>query len=120
VAGCTPRCFCTRPRCFSIDSRLMSPFTQKASPWDSVGTMATGTSAFWRDDKGYGRIVGDDGEEFFVHLSGIPGDAAIVRSLTEGQRVSFIVGLHVAADDDPEYPDETVRRVAIDVSPLQR
>jgi cold shock CspA family protein len=80
--------------------------------------MPTGTVAFWRDEKGYGRIVGDDGEEFFVHLSGISAEPDAYRSLTAGQRVAFIVSVYVAADDDADYPDEAIRRVADDVRPL--
>jgi cold shock CspA family protein len=50
--------------------------------------MPTGKVLFWRDRKGYGRILGDDDEAFFVHFSGIAlRSADEYRTLQEGQRV---------------------------------
>jgi cold shock protein len=77
--------------------------------------MPTGTVAFWRDTKGYGRVVGDDGEEFFVHFSGVQREH---QPLAAGQRVSFTISDYVAADDDEDFDDEAVRRCADDVRPL--
>lgn len=48
----------------------------------------TGTIRWYEEDKGYGRITADDGEVLFVHFSAIEADG--YRSLTEGERVSFV------------------------------
>lgn len=42
---------------------------------------------WYNKNKGYGFIVGDDQEDYFVHASQVPDDVA----LTPGSRVSFIV-----------------------------
>jgi cold shock protein len=50
--------------------------------------MARGTVKWFSEDKGYGFITPDDGEEdLFVHYAGIEGTG--FRSLTEGDRVSY-------------------------------
>jgi CspA family cold shock protein len=50
--------------------------------------MARGTVKWFSEDKGYGFITPDDGEEdLFVHYTGIEGTG--FRSLTEGDRVSY-------------------------------
>ena len=79
--------------------------------------MPTGAVAFWRGEKGYGRIVGDDGEEFFVHFSGVAtrNDRDVIEVLVEGERAAVTISDYVAADDDEDYPDDTVRRCAEDV-----
>ena len=52
--------------------------------------MATGTVKFFNDQKGYGFISRDDGEDLFVHFSNIVGSGR--RTLTQGQKVTFEVG----------------------------
>ena len=52
--------------------------------------MATGTVKFFNEDKGFGFIVRDGGEDLFVHFSQIVGEGR--RSLTVGQTVEFEVG----------------------------
>ncbi len=52
--------------------------------------MATGTVKFFNNDKGYGFIKTDEGNEIFVHFSNISGTG--YRSLAEGQKVEFEVG----------------------------
>ena len=47
----------------------------------------TGTVRWWKDDKGYGRITGDDGYIYFSHFSALQMDG--YKSLREGQRVEF-------------------------------
>jgi cold shock protein len=50
--------------------------------------MAQGTVKWFNDEKGYGFISPDDeGEDLFVHYSGIEGDG--FRTLDEGARVTF-------------------------------
>ena len=49
--------------------------------------MAEGTVKWFSEKKGYGFIKQDDGEDLFVHYTGIKGLG--FRSLAEGQRVRF-------------------------------
>ena len=53
-----------------------------------LGVERSGTVRWYKDEKGYGRITADDGEVLFVHFSGIVAEG--YRSLTAGQRVSFV------------------------------
>lgn len=52
--------------------------------------MPVGTVKFFNNEKGYGFISRDDGDDVFVHYSNISGDG--YRSLEEGQAVEFEVG----------------------------
>ncbi len=49
--------------------------------------MPQGTVKWFNPEKGYGFISRDDGDDVFVHHTGINGDG--FRSLDEGQRVEF-------------------------------
>ncbi len=51
--------------------------------------MTTGTVKWFKADKGYGFITGEDGTEVFVHFSAIQAEG--FKSLDEGQKVSFDV-----------------------------
>lgn len=51
--------------------------------------MATGTVKWFKNEKGYGFITGEDGEDVFVHFSAIEMDG--YKSLREGQQVSYEV-----------------------------
>lgn len=52
--------------------------------------MATGTVKFYNSQKGYGFIQPDDGgKDVFVHATAL--EAAGMRGLVEGQKVSFDV-----------------------------
>lgn len=52
--------------------------------------MATGTVKFFDDQKGFGFIRREQGEDLFVHSSQIVGEGR--KSLQEGQTVTFDVG----------------------------
>ena len=51
--------------------------------------MATGTVKFFNNEKGYGFISRESGDDVFVHYSNIQGDG--YKSLEEGQQVEFDV-----------------------------
>jgi CspA family cold shock protein len=51
--------------------------------------MPQGTVKWFNNEKGYGFISREDGEDVFVHYSAISGEG--FRSLQEGQRVEFEV-----------------------------
>lgn len=52
--------------------------------------MATGTVKFFNNEKGYGFISRDDGDDVFVHFSNIEGSG--FRTLEDGQKVEFEIG----------------------------
>jgi CspA family cold shock protein len=52
--------------------------------------LATGTVKFFNDQKGYGFISREQGDDVFVHFSAIQGSG--FKTLQEGQRVEFDVG----------------------------
>ena len=51
--------------------------------------MANGVVKFFNDQKGYGFITRDDGDDLFVHFSNIEGKG--FKKLEEGQNVEFEV-----------------------------
>lgn len=51
--------------------------------------MPQGTVKWFNNEKGYGFISREDGDDVFVHYSAISGDG--FRSLQEGQKVEFEV-----------------------------
>ena len=51
--------------------------------------MANGTVKWFKAEKGYGFITGEDGKDVFVHFSAIQMEG--YKVLEEGQKVSFDV-----------------------------
>jgi cold shock protein len=51
--------------------------------------MSNGTVKWFKDDKGYGFITGEDGTDAFVHFSAIQMEG--FKSLQEGQKVQYDV-----------------------------
>lgn len=49
-----------------------------------------GTVKFFNNEKGFGFISRDEGDDVFVHHSNIAGDG--YKSLDEGQKVEFDIG----------------------------
>ena len=52
--------------------------------------MPTGTVKFFNNEKGYGFISREEGDDVFVHYSKIQGSG--FRTLEEGQQVEFEIG----------------------------
>ncbi|MDQ4077332.1 MAG: cold shock domain-containing protein [Chloroflexota bacterium] len=67
------------------------------------GERKSGRVKWFNDRKGFGFITLDDGNELFVHYSGIVGEG--YRSLQEGQRVHLTVE---DTDKGPQATDVTV------------
>ncbi len=51
--------------------------------------MHQGKVKWFSNDKGYGFIESNDGQEVFVHFTGIMGEG--FRTLEDGQEVSFLI-----------------------------
>jgi cold shock protein len=60
------------------------------SKWTKEISMPTGTVKFYNSTKGFGFIAPDDGsKDVFVHATAL--EAAGMRGLVEGQKISFDV-----------------------------
>ena len=69
--------------------RYQSNDVESQSQSFGVGKRETGTVKWFDASKGFGFIVREQGEDLFVHFSGIRGTG--YRTLEEGQRVDFVV-----------------------------
>ncbi len=67
--------------------------------------MATGRVKWFSDQKGFGFIVTDEGQDVFVHYSNIDGTG--FKTLEEGQEVEFNV-----VEGDKGLQAEEVRKLA--------
>jgi CspA family cold shock protein len=63
----------------------------------------TGTVKWFNDDKGFGFIERESGDDVFVHFSSIRGEG--YKSLNDGQKVEFTVG---QGQKGPQALDVTV------------
>jgi len=63
----------------------------------------TGTVKWFNDDKGFGFIEREGGEDVFVHFGSIRGEG--FKSLQEGAQVEFVLG---QGDKGPQALDVTV------------
>jgi CspA family cold shock protein len=59
--------------------------------------MLSGTVKEWDRDKGYGFIEGEDGNDYFVHISGLRPQLK-QRGLLPGQKVLFDVDFDMKGD----------------------
>lgn len=68
-----------------------------------VSERENGTVKWFNASKGYGFIAREEGDDIFVHYSGIRGEG--YRSLAEGQKVEFMV---VEGDKGPQAQDVVI------------
>ena len=59
--------------------------------------MAQGTVKWFNQVKGFGFIAGDDGEDYFVHVSGLR-EYLKGKGLRGGQKVSFDIDRDIKGD----------------------
>ncbi len=62
-----------------------------------VKALATGTVKFFNEQKGFGFIAREQGDDVFVHVSAIRGTG--FKTLQEGQRVEFDVARGKKGDE---------------------
>lgn len=84
-----------RRKSFTSDLSLLASkenrvFTSKVSSAATV-TMERGVVEWFSDIKGYGFIIGQQGESLFVHYSDIRSDDYSYKSLLSGQNVEYVV-----------------------------
>ena len=71
---------------YQSDASISQDTTESSN---SIGKRESGTVKWFDASKGFGFIVREQGEDLFVHFSGIRGTG--YRTLEEGQRVDFVV-----------------------------
>ena len=73
----------------SSSGRARGVRTAAASRLREEGKLAQGTVKWFSNEKGFGFIARESGDDVFVHFSAITMDG--YKSLTEGQKVEFEV-----------------------------
>lgn len=66
------------------DAPVANDVTTSTDLGDMVGTVK-----WFNPDKGFGFLTAADGQDFFIHYTGIPRPKGTRASLLEGARVSF-------------------------------
>jgi CspA family cold shock protein len=87
-----PRPYAGRAVLFGAEVLLLLRSTDVWKNRRTLSTMATserGTVRWFSNQKGYGFIARESGEDVFVHFSSISGDG--YKTLTEGEQVEFSV-----------------------------
>ena len=69
---------------------MRAVFALNAAVIERNAQMPTGTVKFFNNEKGYGFISRQGGDDVFVHFSNIDGSG--FRTLEEGQNVEFEIG----------------------------
>jgi CspA family cold shock protein len=72
-----------------LSCAIVSPSVRRTLLFKEETQVAEGTVKWFSNEKGYGFIEREGGDDVFVHFSAIAMDG--YKSLTEGQRVSFDV-----------------------------
>ena len=75
-----------RGSCRSLAPESLTP---SGSEQRKRNTLATGTVKFFNNEKGYGFISREDGNDVFVHFSNLEGNG--YKTLNEGETVEFEV-----------------------------
>ena len=77
----------SKPGGVSVTLIVLSAAAVVVGEYRKQSAMAIGTVKFFNDQKGFGFISRDDGDDVFVHFSNIEGTGR--RTLLDGQQVEF-------------------------------
>ena len=77
-------------RRIGVDKPVGCPEGHVTVVWPERKRIMQGTVKFFNNEKGFGFISREGGEDVFVHHSNIAGDG--YKSLDEGQNVEFDIG----------------------------
>ena len=88
VLFCISKEFCLATPAQADEKSAVTPAAARAVRWEG-SRLAEGTVKWFSNEKGYGFIEREDGEDLFVHFSEIQIDG--FKTLNEGQKVEFEV-----------------------------